>query len=179
MPERLTVLGTDQGLANCGFAVISGTPDELQILESGVVVTDSKRERDQRIHDIYGELSKVVRRHPVQAIGGEKLFYNPPKNRKENRSVQIMNVNMVSGVLCVIAGEHGIRYRDFTPGSIRLSVAGHGRADEKMLKEAISHLTGDRKMPKHEIDAIAAGIHLLCTLWKEQKEKEERKEEFV
>lgn len=154
-----TFLGIDQGIANCGFAIVSRSDEELRRVDSGTIVTTPDMERHHRIAFICARIEELIRLHGPSGMATELLMYTPVKNRKDNRSSQIMNVNMVTGGLALLAARHEMTFDMFVPGTIRKSVAGHGHADEETLRAALGPLARDIKT-KHELDAIALGVHL-------------------
>lgn len=157
-----TFLGIDQGIANCGFAVIGKEGDVLSRIDSGTIVTKPEMVRHHRIALICERIESLIQSHSPVGMATELLMYTPVKNRKDNRSSQIMNVNMVTGGLALLAARHEMTFDMFVPGTIRKSVAGHGHADEDTLREALGPLA-EGVETKHELDAIALGVHLATT----------------
>lgn len=162
--ESIIGIGIDQGIANCGFSVIQLIGNELLVLKSGTIETDSKLSLPQRISLIYSLLTELANTYNPKIIGCEKLFFNPrqrvPSDGKKgrNKSASIVMTNMVTGVVHLIAGQKQIMLRDFVPGTVKKYVAGNGRATKENVIAAVKYLLQREDVKEHEADATAIGI---------------------
>ena len=71
------ILGIDPGLANTGWAVLES---EEKVVDSGCLKTKSSDDSSKRLVFIYGELERIIKRHKVEKICVESLFF--AKNAK-------------------------------------------------------------------------------------------------
>lgn len=165
--DSVVALGIDQGIANCGYAVVElNHKDELYILDSGTIKTTSKQELSKRIEIIYKTITHLSKQYNVNILGCEKLFFNPKQKsatnaKGRNKSASIVYTNMASGVLYLIAGEQDLHIKEFVPGTVKKYVAGHGRASKEAVENAVISLVEDldkKISTEHEGDSIAIGI---------------------
>lgn len=164
----IIAIGVDQGLANIGYSAIRIKLDEdekesdINILESGTINTKSNQELKDRLVYIYDMIKEINVKYNSNIVGCEKLFFNPiQKSSGRNKSASIMVTNMVSGILFLLAGNENISIKDFTPGTIKKYVAGHGRASKDDVIYAVKELCikeGIVPSTDHEADAIAIGV---------------------
>lgn len=160
-------IGVDQGIANCGIALVELTAsDEVIVLKSGTIKTSSDKELSMRISTIYQIINQLCNDYNVSILGCEKLFFSPAQKsttngKGRNKSASIVYTNMATGVLYLLAGENHLHIKEFVPGTVKKYVAGHGRASKEDVKEAVIGIV--EKLDKaieteHEADAIAIGI---------------------
>lgn len=160
-------IGVDQGIANCGIALVELTAsDEIIVLKSGTIKTSSDKELSIRITTIYQIINQLCNDYNVSILGCEKLFFSPAQKsstnaKGRNKSASIVYTNMATGVLYLLAGENNLHIKEFVPGTVKKYVAGHGRASKEDVKEAVIGIV--EKLDKaieteHEADAIAIGI---------------------
>ncbi|MBQ7585681.1 MAG: crossover junction endodeoxyribonuclease RuvC, partial [Desulfovibrionaceae bacterium] len=71
---NITVIGIDPGSQHTGFGVIREEANSLQLLECGVINTDSSQEFAERLTKIYRELSSVITRNKPQEAAVEQVF---------------------------------------------------------------------------------------------------------
>lgn len=160
-------IGVDQGIANCGYAVVELTPnDDILIHTSGTIITSSKHELSNRISLIYKTINHLSKEYNVSILGCEKLFFSPKQksdsNKKgRNKSASIVYTNMATGVLYLIAGQNNLHLKEFVPGTVKKYVSGHGKATKDEVAEAVKLLVKglDKELKtEHEADAIAIAI---------------------
>lgn len=181
--ENIIALGIDQGIANVGFGLTQiGKDGQEEILHSGVFVTTTKHSEEKRICMIYEFINTLIASYNVKVIGLEKLFFNPVlKGEKRNKSADILRTQKVTGVVFLSAAQHDLPISDFTPGTVKKYVAGHGRASkDDVIKEIekIAKRCGFKLKTNHEADAIGISLTALHKFL-EEKEKEKGVEECV
>lgn len=160
----LISLGIDQGIANIGYAV-TGLKDGVEVLlQSGTFKTTTKHEFPDRMKLIYEFINGLLETYNVKVMGMEKLFFNPAQGKTRNKSADIMRTNMVTGLLFLLASQHHKRIFDYTPGTVKKYVAGHGHADKELVLEHVQGLaerSGVLIKSEHEADAIAISLTAL------------------
>jgi crossover junction endodeoxyribonuclease RuvC len=162
--ESIIGIGIDQGIANCGFSIVKLTGEEVIVLKSGIIETNSKLTLPQRMTLIYSLLIDLVEVYQPEIIGCEKLFFNPrqkasPDGKKgRNKSASIVLTNMATGVINLIAGKKQIVLQEFVPGTVKKYVAGNGRASKEEVIAAVNYLLRRDNVKEHEADATAIAI---------------------
>jgi len=158
-------IGIDQGIANCGYGLVKlDANDQIHVLDSGTIITESSEMLPQRILLLYEKITSLIHETeiPISIIGCEKLFFNPVQKKtgkpQRNKSASIVYTNMATGLLCLIAGQQGVPLKEFVPGTVKKYVAGHGRADKELVEESILQYLDYVPKTSHESDGIAIGI---------------------
>lgn len=155
-------IGIDQGIANCGYAVVELTEDDkINVLSFGTIKTPSSQTFGKRLTTIYEKITTIIGENDVNIMGCEKLFFNPQyKATNRNKSASMMHTNMATGVLHLISEKSNVGLKDFVPGTVKKLVAGHGRASKEDVEEAVKSIIGNPEeiRTEHEADAIAIGI---------------------
>lgn len=157
-------LGIDQGIANIGYAVTGLKDGKEVLLQSGTFKTTTKHEFAVRMKMIYEFINDLLDTYNVKVMGMEKLFFNPVQGKNRNKSADIMRTNMVTGILFLLASQHNKRIFDYTPGTVKKYVAGHGHAPKEQVLEHVQGLaerSGIIIKTEHEADAIAISLTAL------------------
>lgn len=185
-PKR--ALGVDQGYANCGYSVVEWSPDyaEPKVLAMGVIETSPQLGMGERLQTIESQLLSLAQTYDVEAIGCEKLFFNPPKKEGteenpyalRNKSASIVNTSMVTGIIHLVSFKQSLWFKDSTPGTVKKQVTGNGRASKDRVYQMVESLIPRsflykkqskkdqeaglepklRKPKDHETDAVAIAI---------------------
>lgn len=157
-------LGIDQGIANIGYAVTALKDGKEILLQSGTFKTTTKHEFPVRMKMIYEFINDLLETYNVKVMGMEKLFFNPVQGKNRNKSADIMRTNMVTGLLFLLASQHNKQIFDYTPGTVKKYVAGHGHAPKELVLEHVQGLaerSGINIKTEHEADAIAISLTAL------------------
>lgn len=172
-------LGIDQGIANVGFGLTALDQEGNEvILHSGVFRTTNKHSEEKRIQLIYEFINELIRSYNVKVIGLEKLFFNPAvktaEGKSRNKSAAIMRTQMVTGVIFLSASMHSLPIADYTPGTVKKYVAGHGRASKDDVIKYITKIAkecGITLKTDHEADAIGISLTALHKYLEEKTEE--------
>lgn len=162
MENKIHGLGIDQGIANCGYSLVSiDENDEIKVLCSGTIKTYAKYTEGRRLQIIVEKLSEVIEGQSVDIIGVERLFFNPVmKVGKRNKSASMMQTNMVSGAIHLFSEIKNIKIKEFVPGTVKKLITGSGKGTkediDRCVKEALG--TGFKPKSEHESDATAIAI---------------------
>lgn len=165
--KNIYSIGIDQGYANLGFAVIRYNvhTDKYSVVEFGTVITSSKDEIKDRLNVIYDKMGEVIDRHSIDIMSCERLFVNSGRNangdRVRNKSSAIVNTNMSTGIIYLLAAQRKISIRDFPPTTVKKQLTGSGKADKEEIIQVVENLMQKQGLTvktNHESDAIAIGI---------------------
>lgn len=153
----MIVVGIDQGLATCGYAIIQADNDNIDVLKSGTITTNSKYSTGRRLFILREKIKNLIIEHNAAMIGCERLFFNAPSGGR-NKSMSMMQVNMATGVIHLLSNECGIDVFEYPPTTVKKMITGNGKASKEdvdvVVKEYVKHDT----KTDHETDAIAIGI---------------------
>jgi crossover junction endodeoxyribonuclease RuvC len=159
MSNRVKVLGIDTGIAIAGWAIVdkaSGTSTKDNLIDCGVVITESKDDPGKRLGVIFEGILQVIENYKPDVVAVESLFYF--KNQKT-----VMSVSQARGVILLAAEKAGLKVYDYTPLQVKTAVTGYGRADKKQVQKMVKLIYGLAEVPKPDdaADAVAvATCHL-------------------
>ena len=170
--KSVVAFGIDQGLRNLGYSVARVTDEtEPQILTSGVLETFVTEETALRIKRIYDFLYDIIKQHPqIEIIGTENLFVNSSIGGKLSKSSSILETNLVTGVIYLLASQNNKLIRQYTPGTVKKYVTGDSKASKESVAENLKRICDESKVvitADHQSDAIGiavtAAMELYCS----------------
>lgn len=151
----MIILGIDPGIAIVGWGVIEygGIGHKLKPIDFGAITTPSTMKTEDRIAEVYREITAVVKTYKPEAAAIEELFFNT------NQKTGII-VAEARGVLLLANRLNNVPIYEYTPLQIKQAVAGYGRADKHQVIEMVTMFLGLAKPPKPDdtADALAAAI---------------------
>lgn len=141
--KKITVIGIDQGIANCGYCVMEKTNTYEKILTMGTIKTTSEWSMGKRLNYIKEKISSLTNIYKPIVIGCEKLFFNPPQSSDNvagfrNKSASIIYTNMSTAMIILCAYYSDIDYEEIPPPTIKKQITGYGRATKEQIEEVIS-----------------------------------------
>lgn len=150
-----TVMGIDPGFARTGWAVLKGTPQEIQKIFYGCLSTSAKKSFEQRLVDIDKQFLILIKRFRPQAVAIEQIYFY--KNVKT-----ALKVGHVRGVLLLEAVKNKIPCHELTPLQVKQAVTGYGRAEKSQVQKMVTAILGLREIPKSDDAADALAIAICC-----------------
>lgn len=154
----MKILGIDPGYAIVGYGVIEYRNMGFTTLDYGAILTAAGTPFNQRLIQIYDDLSQVLARHEPEAMAVEKLFFT--SNQKT-----AIDVAQARGVILLAASQAGVPVYEYTPLQVKQSVVGYGRAVKSQVMDMTKRLLKLREVPKPDdtADALAIAIcHAHC-----------------
>lgn len=141
----MVILGIDPGTARMGWGVVkiksaswrSKNPEggDLQLLGYGCVVTSKNDGVGKRLVLLRRELRKILSQHKPDVCAVERLFFG--MNAKT-----AISVGQATGVIMLTVSECRIPTVEYSSLSVKLAVAGYGRADKKEVARRIRQILG-------------------------------------
>jgi len=155
MENFMVILGIDPGIAIVGWGVIDygGIGTKPKPLDFGAVTTPASMKTEDRLAEVYREISAVIAKYKPEAAAVEELFFNT------NQKTGIV-VAEARGVILLACRLGGVPIYEYTPLQIKQAVAGYGRADKNQVIGMVTMFLGLAKPPKPDdtADALAAAI---------------------
>lgn len=152
----MRILGIDPGTGILGFGVVdvstNGT-DGFTLVDAGVITTPPHTPHDERLEDIFDNLTDIIEATKPDVCSIEKLFFT-------RNITTAMSVAEARGVAILVARQHGLKIFEYTPPQIKQTLTGYGKADKKQVQEMVRVQLGLRETPKPDdcADALAAAI---------------------
>ena len=147
------ILGIDPGYAIVGFGALDATRSTLTALRYGAITTKAHTTFEDRLAEIYEDMTELLRMVQPDAMAIETLFYTT--NQKT-----VIAVAEARGVLLLCARQAGVPVFEYTPLQVKQSVSGYGRAPKKQVQEMTRRILKLPAVPKPDdtADALAMAI---------------------
>jgi crossover junction endodeoxyribonuclease RuvC len=151
----MRVLGVDPGLGRCGWAVLEGRRGRVAAAGYGTITTDGEQVAP-RLAALAARLREVLAAHRPEALAIERLFFNANVRTA-------MTVGQASGVVLLLAAEHGLEVTAYTPPQVKQAVTGSGSAPKEQVGYMVKALLGLTSVPAPADTADALAV-ALCHL---------------
>ena len=151
----MRVLGVDPGLGRCGWAVLEGRGGRVVVAGYGTIQTDGEQVAP-RLATLAARLREVLADHRPEALAIERLFFNANVRTA-------MTVGQASGVVLLLAAEHGLEVSSYTPPQVKQAVTGTGSAPKEQVGYMVKALLGLASVPAPADTADALAV-ALCHL---------------
>lgn len=147
-------MGVDPGTIIMGFAVLSASDAQLQLLTMDVLKLSSKQDNYQRLQQIHETITEQIKLYKPQQFAIEAPFFG--------KNVQSMlKLGRAQGVAIAAAMAGNIPVTEYSPKRIKQAVTGNGNADKDQVYKMLSHLMKIPAAPKY-FDATDALAVALC-----------------
>src|SRR3989344_4962509 len=157
----MIILGIDPGTATTGYGVIK-IPDNIlgmefdydfELITYGNISTSKDRLMQDRLLQIHHELETIMEKYKPDAIAIEMLFFGA-------NTRTAISVGQARGVIMLSAGKRSVPIHDYTGPSVKLMVAGAGRADKNQVHEGVRRFLGVDGGKRRRLKANWKGGHL-------------------
>ncbi len=148
----MRILGIDPGLARVGYGIVEANCKQKEMLDCGIIRTDSNQIEGVRMVEIAGDLRQLIRKWKPKLAVVEKFFFY--------RSSTTISVVQARGVIMMTLARFQIPVLEFPPMQIKLAVAGSGRADKNDVLNAVMRELNleDPPRPDDAADALAIAL---------------------
>jgi crossover junction endodeoxyribonuclease RuvC len=130
-PRR--IVGVDPGLRITGYGVLEVAPRRPHVCEAGIIrpADDGATDLASRVHSIYKGIVEVVRQYRPEVMVVEQLYAH-----YEHPRTAILMAH-ARGVIFLAAAEHAIPLISYTPGRVKKTITGHGRAGKDQVQRTV------------------------------------------
>ncbi len=124
----MRVLGIDPGLNITGYGVLEQIEDSINVVEAGVVRTETKSELACRLQTIATEVEAIIRQYQPAVVAVEELYshYGHPKTA--------IIMGHARGIVFLKAAEAGLSVIPYASTRIKKSLTGNGRASKTQMQ---------------------------------------------
>jgi crossover junction endodeoxyribonuclease RuvC len=153
----MRVLGVDPGNAVTGFGIVD-RGGELRYIIAGTIRAGVLR-GPARLAAIYEKLIAIIDAHSPDAISLERSFV----------AVNIQSafkLGEARAMVMLAAAHRGLELFEYTPTDVKLSIAGHGRADKRQVKAMVQRTLGNAVPADLAEDATDALAISLCHVFR-------------
>ena len=152
LKENNVIIGIDPGIRNTGWGIISNFENQLQHIDHGVIVPNTKESDASRLLYISSHLDEILNNYKPSLAVIEKIFVSASGE-------SALKLGMARGVaLNVIASKKNILIIELAARFVKKAITGSGAADKNQIKFMIEKLLGKRVSKLDASDALAIAI---------------------
>lgn len=150
---KLRILGIDPGSHHLGVAVIEKEGNKLTLLFADALHAPRGTKLYSRLGALQAALKKILSETKPQVAAVEGIFY-----AKSVRSA--IDLGTARGMAIAECLGLGLEIHEYAPTSVKMVVAGHGRADKEQVKKMAQMILGTRldHLTLDASDALAIAI---------------------
>ncbi len=131
----MVILGVDPGSHCTGYGLISAEGRHTALLEMGVVELPERQTLGERLRTIHGAIVALIQRRGPSVLAVEDLFHSV-----NARSALVLG--HVRGVILLAGAQAGLAIAAYPPATVKLQVAGAGRADKRQVAFMVRRTLG-------------------------------------
>lgn len=157
----MIILGIDPGTATTGYGVIKIPDDilgrefnyDIELIGYGNIFTDKDKPMPDRLWKLSRELDNLIKKYQPDQIAVEMLFFGA------NLKTAIA-VGQARGIVMMCAAKHRVSITEYAGLSVKLMVAGSGRADKDQVHDGVRKFLGTSTRRKNRLKVSWKGGHL-------------------
>jgi crossover junction endodeoxyribonuclease RuvC len=150
--NQVIALGIDPGTRRLGWGVVSRTGNRLVHVAHGVIALAGSESIADRLVELEGQLTQVIREHRPNVSSVESLFFN-----KDAQAAA--KLGHARGVVLLCLAREGIPIAEYAPAKIKRTIAGTGQADKRQVALMVrAALALDAPPPSDAADALAIAM---------------------
>ncbi len=146
-------LGIDPGVNIVGYGFVTGSRNNPEIVDFGILHTDKKTaaEGHLRLLEIANDLEFLLEKYkPSKALVEDLFFF---KNEKT-----VISVAQSRGMIIYLLAKHGVKVESVTPLQVKNTLCGYGRATKKQVQEMVKRVYKLDSIPQPDDAADALAI---------------------
>lgn len=149
----MRIIGIDPGTGILGFGVVDVIGGKFKMVDAGVITTPAHTPIDERLEDIFDNLTEIIAATKPDVMSIEQLFF-------ARNVTTAISVAQARGVAMLTGRKAKLPIAEYTPMQIKQTLTGYGKADKKQVQEMVRLQLGLKDVPKPDdcADALAAAI---------------------
>jgi len=149
----MRIIGIDPGTGILGFGVIDVVKGKYKLVDAGVITTPAHTPIDERLEDIFDNLTEIIAATRPDIMSIEQLFF-------ARNVTTAISVAQARGVAMLTGRKAHLPIAEYTPMQIKQTVTGYGKAGKKQVQEMVRIQLGLTEVPKPDdcADALGAAI---------------------
>lgn len=153
------ILGIDPGFADMGYGVVKQDGSTITALAHGSVSTPATMAMEKRLVALYKNLTDIITHYQPDILAIEKLFFG-------HNATTAITVGQARGCALLVAGQHGLTVREFTPLQIKQALTGYGHATKAQMQQMVKAILHLKTIPKPDDAADALAAAVCCSQFK-------------
>ncbi len=148
----MRIIGIDPGSRRTGYGVVVSEGTELGFIACGTIRMENEPDFSRRLLLIFEGLTEVMEEHRPDAAAVEDVFVS-----RNSRSA--LKLGQARGAAVVAACRQRIPVFDYTPRTVKQTVAGYGQAEKGQVQEMVRLLLDLSGLPSADAaDALAVAL---------------------
>ncbi len=148
----MRVLGLDPGSRFTGYGIVERVDGKLRHVASGRINASRGEQFADRLDIIYRGLNDVLAEHACDFAAVEGIF-------TARNAMSTIKLGHARGVALLVLKHAELEFGEYAPATIKLAVAGNGRADKDAVQSMVCRLLGLRgELSEDAADALAVAI---------------------
>lgn len=149
----MRIIGIDPGYAIVGWGIIDFYKNSFNLIDFGVIITNSSERFSSRLQTINYELLKILNNYNPGYMSIEKLYFSSNKKTA-------IDVAQARGVLLLCGRIFGLSIFEYSPVQVKKAITGYGRANKKQVMEMVKRILNLKEIPKPDdaADALALAV---------------------
>jgi len=157
------VLGVDPGTSVTGYGVVDvddgdgGDARPGRLVECGIITLASRGPLARRLQQLHEGIAELIARHRPTTLALENAFY-----QKNVRTTLVLG--HARGVVLLAAQQEGLEIFEYSPATIKKTVAGRGAARKVQVAAMVARLLRLKQAPRpaDAADGVAVALtHIL------------------
>ena len=149
----MKILGIDPGIGRCGWAIIETQNAKFKALDYGCIETSPKKQVEERLEEIFKEISNIIKIHKPQELSIEDLFFG-------SNAKTAFAVGQARGVVLLCASQNNLEVAVYNPLQVKIAITGYGRAQKNQMGQMVKTIFGLTSIPRPDDTADALAIAL-------------------
>lgn len=155
----MILMGIDPGSRKCGYGILHIDKYKIIAAGCGIIKLNEKLSLQDRLLQLYNELSKLIAEYKPDFVAVEEIFYG----KSIHSSFTLGNIR---GVILLILKMNNITTYNYSPREIKQSVTGKGSATKKQIEYIIQSILKLSQAPKED---AADGLAIAMCLYNKEK----------
>lgn len=157
----MLVLGIDPGTATTGYGIVRKLENGIiDAVSWGLVETDKESLLGKRFINIYKQIMDLIKEFKPDVIAMERIFF-------ASNAKTAISVGQAQGVMIYCFAKSKLEIFEYTPSTIKKTIAGSGKAKKKDIQKSLRKFFGARirsskNKKTHFDDAADALAVALC-----------------
>ncbi len=147
----MIILGIDPGSRITGFGLIRIQAQQIHYLSSGCIRLGDD-DMAQRLNNLFDSIKQIIIQHQPQQFAIERAFMG-------RNADSALKLGQARGVAIVAATQQGLDVQEYSPRTIKQSVAGVGSAEKMQVQIMVQKILKLPGLPQSDAaDALAIAL---------------------
>lgn len=146
----MRIIGVDPGTSKMGYGLVEGEP--LTVVDWGTLSPPRSASTADKLMTLYQKLEQILLLHHPAEMAVEEPFVS--RNPRSS-----LAVGRAQAMALLLAAQHGLPVRCYTPAQIKQRIANYGAGDKSQVQEMVRLLLNLETLPQPDAaDALAVAL---------------------